>query len=126
MSVHAAGLVVELLEAAGVEAGLRIPQPRPAAGFCRALLMPGRSTVSPGVTVVRYVEVEAWHPRPTPALEMADAAIVAVVAAAGTRGIRHVWVDNEVADLPTGEAGWARYRFTLALEFREAKERLGR
>lgn len=126
MSAHAALVVVELLNAAGITASLKTPTTRPRGGFCRVFLLGGNDVVPAGVTVSRAVEVEAWNPRPTPAVDLAEAAVSAILAAAGTRGIRHARVESHIDELPTGEAGWERYRFAVRLEFRQPKERISR
>lgn len=124
MSARAAQHAVEVLAADGIVAGLKIPQARPSTGFVRVMLLGGEDLVQRGVVVERIVEVEAWHPRPTPALDLADRALGLLLAAVGTRGIRGVWTEAHLSELPTGEDGWERYRFTVGLSYRTSSERI--
>lgn len=124
MSARAALTVVDVLEEAGLAAALKILSPRNLDGFLRVILLDGANEVQRGVTVSRVIEVEAWHPRPGGAIDLAEQSLEILFAAVGTRGIRAAWIENHIAELPTGEENWERYRYTIGLSFRQAKERI--
>lgn len=124
MSARAALTVVDVLEEAGLVAALKIPSPRNLDGFLRIILLDGANEVQRGVTVSRVIEVEAWHPRPGAAIDLAEQSREILFGAVGTHGIRAAWTENHVAELPTGEENWERYRYTIGLSFREPKERI--
>ena len=126
MTARAAILAVEILGAAGIPAGLQHLNPRPSTGYCRLLLLGGDRRVERGFVRDRFIEVEAWHPRPTPAIELAERALDTLLAAAGSNEIRQLWVEQETNELPTGEDGWQRYRFTVGMSFRTPTERIDR
>lgn len=126
MTARAAITAVEILADGGITAGLQHPNPRPADGYCRLLLLGGEARVERGFVRDRFIEVEAWHPRPTPCIELAESALDLLLAAAGSREIRQAWVEQETNELPTGEDGWQRYRFTVGMSFRTPSERIDR
>lgn len=123
--------VQRLLADAGIAAGLKAPGRRPLSGFVKVIMLAGASEVEAGVTVSQPLEVEAWHPDPEGALKLAGRALDAIMGAAQDRGtgreigIRRARVESHVGELPTGEPGWERYRFTVRLTFRQTRERIG-
>ena len=126
----AAFTVEQILEAAGLTVIVGYPAARPRGGFVTVFLLSGVDMVERGVTVSQVLELEAWSPRSLAALQMATTALEAILAVARDRekaqelGIRDARIENHVAELPTGEAAWNRYRFTVALSFRQTRERI--
>lgn len=135
--LFAALAVQELLAGAGLTAGLKAPARWPKAGFVKVIMLTAAPEVEAGVTVSQPLEVEAWHPDPVGALRLAGKALDTILGAEGTRvadgtgvagrdlEVRRARVEAHVGELPTGEAGWERYRFTVALTFRQVRERIG-
>lgn len=108
-------LAVDVLAAAGLTAGVKIPSPRPNR-FLRLFLVRGDALA--GIVRTDVLEVESWARAPTPAWEQLLDAFEALEASAGTRGIRRVLEDSAPTSLPTGEDGWERYRMLVAVETR--------
>ena len=126
----AAFTVQRILQAAGLSAFVGYPAARPRGGFVTVILLSGSNMVERGVTVSQPIELEAWSTLPENAVRMATTALEAILGVARDRekaqelGIRDARIENHVAELPTGEAAWNRYRFTVALSFRQARERI--
>lgn len=115
---------VQLLNDAGITAALKTPEPRPRAGFVKVIMLAGQDRTEHGVTLAQPLELEAWHQIPSRAIELADRALGVLLGAVGTHGIRSASVEAHISELPTGEPGWERYRCTVALVFRQVRERI--
>lgn len=126
----AAFTVQRILQAAGLSAFVGYPAARPRGGFVTVILLSGADMVERGVTVSQPLELEGWSPRPEDAVRMTTKALETILSVARDRekaqelGIRDARIENHVAELPTGEAAWNRYRATVALSFRQTKERI--
>lgn len=116
-------IVDDVLRAAGLTAGVVRPDPYPAAGFVVFFGNGGNDDTR--VTQVEHVELEGWGVGPFAARDILDAAVSAIHAAAGTRGIRHVSDAGAYRKLPTGEENWDRYTTSVAVTTRKLRTRPG-